>query len=77
MQTKQLSSSWKARERSDSIFLKEESRIYVIEPKGKKKTSQNVIQVVFITTHSSFSGVKNQNNHRIAVAIFFVSLFFT
>ena len=43
MQMKQVSSSWKAFERSDSIFLKEEKQDWTPE---KEETAQNLIQVV-------------------------------
>lgn len=81
MQMEQVSSFWKAWERSDSIFLKEESSTDVIEPRQGKKTSQNLISVVsvlFITTHSSFSGIqKIKIIIGLQLLIFSVSLFFT
>ena len=46
MQMKQVSSSWKACERSDSIFLKEEKQDCYYWTPEKEETAQNLIQVV-------------------------------
>lgn len=51
---KQLSSSAKACERSDSIFLKEESRICIIEPKeGKKKLHKIWFKLCFCSVYNN------------------------